>query len=166
MSSLQRICRPAVHCVVIRATVLIGGSRAGRGMWHVDIHLATIFFGHKPALGAVANDTRRNQNDQFGLLNIIVPVGECHAKPGNVTEYRYLFAGLAGLFLNHAAERQHLAIVDHDGGLDAPLLDGRRVDAEVVVFTTALTSCSISSCTRPLSLMRGSPKGSPRYPAL
>ena len=26
---------------------------------------------------------------------------------------------------------------------------------DVVVFTTLLTSCSISSCTRPLSLMRG-----------
>ena len=46
-------------------------------------------------------------------------------KPGDVAEQRNLVAGLVGLLLNHAAERQHFAVIDDDGGLHAPLLDGR-----------------------------------------
>ena len=109
--------------------VLAGVRSREVGVRHVDMHLAPVFFGHETAFRAVADDLGRDQDDEFGLLDLVVPVGERGAKPGYVAEQRDLVAGLAGLLLDHAAERQNLAVVDDDGGLDAALLDGRRVDS-------------------------------------
>ena len=64
---------------VIRMSGVKWRTRACRGMRHVDVHLAPILLGHEPAFGAVANDARHDQDDQLGLLDVVVAIGKYSA---------------------------------------------------------------------------------------
>jgi len=78
--------------------------------------------------------------------------------PVSITDVRVV-DGDGALSGKHVAiDTEAVTHARHDGpddGLDLRCWIVGESMPEVVVFTTALTSCSISSCTRPLSLMRG-----------
>ena len=114
--------------------------------------MRTIFIGDFPRFVEIAHDARCDQHDQLRLANRAALLLESVAEERNISEKGYLIAGVVDLVLDQPSERERLAVLDLDRGLDATLLDGRRIDTSMTLLLATLeTSCSILRKTRPLS---------------
>src|SRR6266850_2755549 len=95
---------------------------------HKDIELASIFIADFSRFVDITEDTLGDQHDQFCLANRAAFLLESVTDERNIAENRYLISGVVNLVLDQTSERERLAVVDLDCGLDSTLLDGRRID--------------------------------------
>ncbi len=110
---------------------------------------------HLTAFSAISDDARRDQNNQLGLVDQIVLVGKGCPHPGMSPSSEIcvlLFEAVLWIMppsANTSPSFTTTVVLTRRCWIVGELM------LEEVVGTTLLTSCSISSWTRPLSLIRG-----------